>query len=171
MKGSNQLQNPEGPARHLDVLHQKLSPNCRGQFLTCNYPCPNCPPKIPPTSTTKEGIFASFEITPVVRAIARQLRDQNCLAAVLSRDIKMSPLAHWSGLTSQEGFWPDCLWKYQVQAPFRENGFSKFLGGGGGGLKLAVHQNSLRPKKIKSASPPKNGASFFTYSWSSFACS
>ena len=40
-----------------------------------------------------------FENTPApaVSVIAGQLRDKNCLAAFLSRDIKMSLLAHWVG--------------------------------------------------------------------------
>ena len=38
---------------------------------------------------------ASVKITLAVRIIARQLREKNCLAAVLTRDIKMSRRAPW----------------------------------------------------------------------------
>ena len=89
---------PEGPARHLDVLRQKLSlpPHCLETIFDSQLPSPKLSPKIPPKLSLahKRGHFSS-KITPAVRAIARQLRDRNCLAAIFVRDIKMSLLAHW----------------------------------------------------------------------------
>ena len=53
------------------------------QFLTRNYPRPNCLLKCLPNclSPTREGFLSSFKINPAVRVIARQVRDKNCLAA------------------------------------------------------------------------------------------
>ena len=55
------------------------------QFLTLNYPRANCLLKCLPNclSPTREDIFSSFKIAPVVRVIARQLSGKNCLAAIL----------------------------------------------------------------------------------------
>ena len=56
------------------------------QFLTRNYPRPNCLLKCLPNclSPTREGILSSFKINPAVRVIARQVRDKNCLAAIFA---------------------------------------------------------------------------------------
>ena len=66
------------------------------QFVTRNYPRPNCLLKCLANclSPAREFFFV-FQNCPPVRAIAKQLRDKNCLAAILSRHIKMSLLAHW----------------------------------------------------------------------------
>ena len=55
----------EGPARHLDVSRQKLSPNCLERFLTRNYPRMNCLLQCLPEclSPTREGIFPLSKIT------------------------------------------------------------------------------------------------------------
>ena len=67
------------------------------QFLTRNYPRPNCLLKCLPNclSPTGEGIFSSFKITPAVRVIARQSRDKNCLGAIFApghQDVSQGPL-------------------------------------------------------------------------------
>ena len=61
-------------------------PTVSRQFLTRNYPRPNCLLKCLPNclSPTKEGFVSSFKINPAVRAIARQVRDKNCLAAIFA---------------------------------------------------------------------------------------
>ena len=81
------LTSPEGPARHLDVSGQKLSPHCLETIFDSQLPSPKLSPKMPPKlslPTGEEGIFASFEITLAVRVIARQLRDKNCLGAIFA---------------------------------------------------------------------------------------
>ena len=59
-------------------------PTVSRQFLTRNYPRPNCLLKCLPNclSPIREGFLSSFKINPAVRVIARQLRDKNCLAAI-----------------------------------------------------------------------------------------
>ena len=56
------------------------------QFLTRNYPRPNCLLKCLPNclSPTREGFLSSFKIDPAVRVITRQVRDKNCLAAIFA---------------------------------------------------------------------------------------
>ena len=58
-------------------------PTVSRQFLTRNYPRPNCILKCLPNclSPTREGFLSSFKINPAVRVIARQVRGKNCLAA------------------------------------------------------------------------------------------
>ena len=81
-------------------------PTVSRQFLTRNYPCPNCLLKCLQNclSPTGEGIFSSFKITPAVRVTARQSRDKNCLAAIFaSRHQGHSLLAHWAQKQFSEG--------------------------------------------------------------------
>ena len=61
-------------------------PTVSRQFLTRNYPRPNCLLKCLPNclSPTREGFLSSFKINPAVRVIARQVRDRNCLAAIFA---------------------------------------------------------------------------------------
>ena len=61
-------------------------PTVLRQFLTRNYPRPNCLLKCLPNclSPTREGFLSSFKISPAVRTIARQVRDKNCLAAIFA---------------------------------------------------------------------------------------
>ena len=61
-------------------------PTVSRQFLTRNYPHPNCLLKCLPNclSRTREGFLSSFKINPAVRVIARQVRDKNCLAAIFA---------------------------------------------------------------------------------------
>ena len=61
-------------------------PTVSRQFLTRNYPRPNCLLKCLPNclSPTREGFLSSFKITPAVRVIPRQVRDKNCLAAIFA---------------------------------------------------------------------------------------
>ena len=72
-------------------------PTVSRQFLTRNYPRPNCLLKCLPNclSPTREGFLSSFKINPAVRVIARQVRGKNCLAAIFAPDINLSLLAHW----------------------------------------------------------------------------
>ena len=77
---------PRGP----DILMPRGKnwlPTVPRQFLTRNYPHPNCLFKCLPhcLSPTREGFFfSSFEIAPAVRVIARQLSGKNCLAAIFA---------------------------------------------------------------------------------------
>ena len=61
-------------------------PTVSRQFLTRNYPRPNCLLKCLPNclSPTREGFFILFQINPAVRVIVRQVRDKNCLAAIFA---------------------------------------------------------------------------------------
>ena len=61
-------------------------PTVSRQFLTRNYPRPDCLLKCLPNcfSPTREGFLSSFKINPAVRVIARQVRDKNCLAAIFA---------------------------------------------------------------------------------------
>ena len=61
-------------------------PTVSRQFLTRNYPRPNCLLKCLSNclSPTREGLLSSFKINPTVRVIARQVRDKNCLAAIFA---------------------------------------------------------------------------------------
>ena len=61
-------------------------PTVSRQFLTRNYPRPNCLLKCLPNclSPTKGGFLSSFKITPAVRVLARQVRDKNCLAVIFA---------------------------------------------------------------------------------------
>ena len=61
-------------------------PTVSRQFLTRNYPRPNCLLKclLNCLSPTREGFLSSFRINPAVRVIARQVRDKNCLAAIFA---------------------------------------------------------------------------------------
>ena len=73
----------------LDILMSRgknCLPTVSRQFLTRNYPRPNCLLKCLPNclSPTKEGFLSSFKITPAVRVIARQVRNKNCLAAIFA---------------------------------------------------------------------------------------
>ena len=70
------------------------------QFLTRNYPRPNCLLKCLPNclSPTRGIIFSSFKITPAVRVIARQLRENICLAAFVSRHQGVSSGPQGSGI-------------------------------------------------------------------------
>ena len=71
--------NPEGPGRHLDVSRgNNCLPTVSRQFLTRNYPRPNCLLKCLPNclSPRREGLLSSFQINPAVRVIARQVRQK-----------------------------------------------------------------------------------------------
>ena len=59
-------------------------PTVSRQFLTRNYPRPNCLLKCLPNclSPTREGFLSSIKSNPAVRVIARQMRDKTCLAAI-----------------------------------------------------------------------------------------
>ena len=61
-------------------------PTVSRQFLTRNYPHPNCLLKCLPNclSPTREGFLSSIKTNPAVRVIARQVRDKNCLAAIFA---------------------------------------------------------------------------------------
>ena len=89
---------PEGPARHHNVSRQILSPHCLETIFDSQLPSPKLSPKMPRKLSlpTQERIFPSFKTNPVVRVIARQLRDKNCLAAIFGPRHQHVPLlAHW----------------------------------------------------------------------------
>ena len=67
-------------------------PTVSRQFLTRNYPRPNCLLKCLPNclSPTREGFLSSFKTNPAVRVFARQARGKK-----FSRGINLSLLAHW----------------------------------------------------------------------------
>ena len=77
---------PEGPARHLDVSRQKLTPHCLATIFDSQLPSPTLSLKMPPKMSPahKRGFFFSFKIAPTVRVTARQLRDKNCLTAIFA---------------------------------------------------------------------------------------
>ena len=82
--------NPKKTQRALRDRLMSRGKNClptvSSQFLTRNYPRPNCLLKCLPNclSPTREGFLSSFKISPAVRVIARQVRDKNCLAAIFA---------------------------------------------------------------------------------------
>ena len=80
----SRIRNPEGPARHLDVSRQKLSPHCLETIFDSQLPSPKLSPEMPPKLSLahKRGHFSPFKITLAVRVIARQSRDKNCLEAI-----------------------------------------------------------------------------------------
>ena len=80
-------------------------PTVSRQFLTRNYPRPNCLLKCLPNclSPTREGFLSSFKINPAVRVIARQVRDKNCLAAIFAlqhQSVSSGPLGKFWGRIS-----------------------------------------------------------------------
>ena len=77
---------PEGPARHLDVSQQKVTPHCLATIFDSQLPSPKLSPKMPPKLSLahKRGHFSSCKIIPAVRVTARQLRDKNFLAAIFA---------------------------------------------------------------------------------------
>ena len=60
------LTNPEGPARHLDVPGQKLSPHCLETIFDSQLPSPKSSPKMPPklSLTHRRGHFFLFQNYP-----------------------------------------------------------------------------------------------------------
>ena len=88
---------PEGPARHLDVSRQKLSPHCLETVLDSQLPSPKLSPKMSPkiSRAHKRGFFSLFQNCPAVRVIARHLRGKTCLAAIIvprHQDVPSGPL-------------------------------------------------------------------------------
>ena len=87
-------------------------PTVSRQFLTRNYPRPNCLLKCLPNCLfpTREGFLSSFKINPAVRVIARQVRDKNCLAAIFAprhQSVSSGPLGiHFvpESLSSESSF-------------------------------------------------------------------
>ena len=83
------LENPEGPARHLDASRQKLTPHCLAAIFDSQLPSPklslNMPPKLP--LPHNRGHFFLFQNCPRgegnCAAIERQKlsRGNFCLAA------------------------------------------------------------------------------------------
>ena len=59
-------------------------PHCLETIFDLQLPSPELSPETPPklSLAPKRGHFSSFKITPVLRVIARQVRDKNCLAAI-----------------------------------------------------------------------------------------
>ena len=95
---------PEGSARHLDVPGQKLSPHCLEPIFDSQLPSPKSSPKMPPKLSLphRRGHFFLFQNYPCgegnCEAIERHL---DVPGQFLSRDIKMSRRAHWSGTENQ----------------------------------------------------------------------
>ena len=82
-------------------------PTVSRQFLTRNYPRPNCLLKclLNCLSPTREGFLSSFKINPAVRAIARQVRDKNCFGAIFAprhQSVSSGPL-NLEGLLGSQG--------------------------------------------------------------------
>ena len=101
-------------------------PTVSRQFLTRNYPHPNCLLKCLPNCLfhAREGTFSPPKITPAERAIARQLRDSNCLAAIFvprHQDVSSGPLGFewfWDPLDGKSGQSPfSALWEMAAQCP------------------------------------------------------
>ena len=79
------------------VLFWGLTGTVSRQFLTRNYPHPNCLLKCLPNCLPhkRRAFFLFFQNSPAVRAIARQLSGKNCLAAIFAsrhQDASPAPL-------------------------------------------------------------------------------
>ena len=90
-------------------------PTVSRQFLTRNYPRPNCLLKCLPNclSPTREGFLSSFKINPAVRVIARQVRDKNCLAAIFAprhQSVSSGPLGRGTIFLWFFGHFVDSYW-------------------------------------------------------------
>ena len=98
--GGAKPHNPEGPARHLDVSGQKLSPHCLETIFDSQLPSPKSSPKMPPKLSLphRRGHFFLFQNYPRgegnCEAIERQKLSRGNF---LPWDIKMSRRAHWEG--------------------------------------------------------------------------
>ena len=75
---------PRGPCETSWCLAAKIVSYCLKTIFDSQLPSPKLSPKMPPKLSLahKRGLLSSFKITPVVRVLARQLRGQNCLAAI-----------------------------------------------------------------------------------------
>ena len=101
-------------------------PTVSRQFLTRNYPHPNCLLKCLQNclSPTREGIFSFFKINHAVRVTARQLRETKIVSRqFLPRDIKVSLLAHWElffklQISSEPGFGAYQSLAQKIKVPF-----------------------------------------------------
>ena len=109
-------------------------PTVSRQFLTCNYPRPNCLLKcLPNCLPHKRGLFILFQNYPAVRVIARQVRDKNCLAAIFAP-------RHQSVSSGPLGMHQKCV---RNTSKMRQNG-SCFIGKRG--------TSKMRQKSVKIAS-------------------
>ena len=85
-KKLHKIKYPEGPARHLNALRQKLTPNCRVTTFDAQLSSPEsslrCPPPKIASHPQERELFSAFKMAPAVRAIARQLSGKSCLAAL-----------------------------------------------------------------------------------------
>ena len=89
--------NPEGPARHLDVPGQKLSPHCLETIFDSQLPSPKSSPKMPPKLSLphRRGHFFLFQNYPCGEGNCEAIRETKIVPGqFLPRDIKMSRRAH-----------------------------------------------------------------------------
>ena len=84
-------------ALRVNASRQKLTPHCLATIFDSRFPSPKLSLKLPPKLPLphKTGHFFCFRIAPAVRAIMRQLRGNNCLAAIFASrhvDASLGPL-------------------------------------------------------------------------------
>ena len=103
---------PEGPARHLDVPGQKLSPHCPETIFDSQLPSPKSSPKMPPKLSLphRRGYFFLFQNYPCgegnCEAIERQKLSRGnfcpgtsrCLAGPTGQNVQKSVLGHFNSL-------------------------------------------------------------------------
>ena len=88
----------EGPARHLDVSRQKLSPHCLVTIFDSQLPSPKLSPKVPPKMSLahKRGLFSLSQNDPRGEGNCETIEKTKIVSRqFLSRSIKMSLLAHF----------------------------------------------------------------------------
>ena len=111
-QNSGENSGPRGPCEDILMLRGKNRlPTVSRQFLTRNYPHPDCLLKCLPKCRypTREDFFACFEIALAARVTARQLSGKNCLAAnfaLLHLDASPGPLG--TNLGDEFGDLPFC---------------------------------------------------------------
>ena len=116
---SHEQGSPKGPARHLDVSRQKnCLPAVLRQFWLAITLAQNVSQNASQTvsrgSPTREGIFPLSKLPSPVRGNCERIETKIASRQVLSRDIKMSLLAHWE--------WKP--WKLQCEQFLARTGFS-----------------------------------------------
>ena len=125
--GSEKGSQTQGALRDILMPRSKnWLPAVSRQFLTLNYPRPNCLLTCLPNylSPTIEDIFSSFKIAPVARVIARQLSGKNCLAAIFAsrhQDASPGPLGKgfWEGGFQKVPRTPPCRARPLRRAPYK----------------------------------------------------
>ena len=112
IQGALSATSPEGPARHLDVSGQKLSPHCLETIFDSQLPSPKSSPKMPPKLSLPhtKGHFFFFQNYSCgegnCKAIERQKLSRGksrCLAGPTGRGLATTGVRHFPKVVS--------LWK------------------------------------------------------------